>query len=149
MELAEEVSECGVCGSRFSNSELALCDECPLRQPGGSMAKVSQCCLLKRIASPHEKSRCKGGDREAMNSEMGLGLSEIARRYTPRDRVRNADTVDRLKKMAMGRSSIEPSVVIEKSVANIVTAMTRIHGGLWMVQIDHQTGFVVVMRHSP
>lgn len=135
--------ECGVCGTKF-DGDGALCDGCPFRRPVTSPVSIKSLrCLSGTYGG--QGNECK----DVRDSMTGLGATEIERRYVLREKVRNAVTIEKLKKMALDRSPIDPATAVEKSAANIATAMTRIHGGCWLIQIEHQSGFVLVMRHSP
>lgn len=67
----------------------------------------------------------------------------MAIRIVTRPKVRNEDTLSRLREMASDRP-VEPVIAIERAAARIATEMARIHGGDWGVLIDHQSRLVLV-----
>lgn len=41
----------------------------------------------------------------------------------------------------------DPAAKIQRDASSIANAMAMIHGGEWRIQIDHQTGYVLVRRN--
>lgn len=40
----------------------------------------------------------------------------------------------------------DPAARIRRDASSIANAMAMIHGGKWQILIDHQTGYVTVLR---
>lgn len=66
--------------------------------------------------------------------------------YEPCERTRNEDTIQALREIT-GIWPLSPASRVETAAAVIISAMTEIHGGEWRMQIDHQAGLVMVVRH--
>lgn len=67
--------------------------------------------------------------------------------YIPRDKTRSEEILEKLLAMASGKRLGDPAVRIERDAASIADAMASIHGGKWQVLIDHQAGYVTILRH--
>ncbi|TGQ95383.1 hypothetical protein EN851_07625 [Mesorhizobium sp. M8A.F.Ca.ET.208.01.1.1] len=64
--------------------------------------------------------------------------------YMPRAKTRSEEI---LKRLLADKRSDDRASEIERNAASIATAMASIHGGEWRVLIDHQAGYVTVIRH--
>lgn len=71
-------------------------------------------------------------------------MSKIA--YVPRQKTRNEDTLDQLRRMANATRPLDPAKRIENASAVIAEALAEIHGGEFRSLIDHETAFVAVCR---
>jgi len=65
--------------------------------------------------------------------------------YIPREKTRNKATVEDLLKSSAWPIE-DPAARIRRDASSIADAMAIIHGGKWQILIDHQTGFVTVLR---
>lgn len=65
--------------------------------------------------------------------------------YMPREKTRNSETLSALKELATGTAPKEAKK-IQHHADSIAKIMAAIHGGRWQVLIDHQTGYVTVLR---
>ena len=68
-------------------------------------------------------------------------------KYVPIERVRNEDTVQRLREMVGVTGPLDPSKRVENAANVIVEAMTEIHGGEWRSKIDHHAGYVMIVPY--
>lgn len=64
--------------------------------------------------------------------------------YSPREKTRSEETLQQLLNLGW---PLDPAKTIQKDAASIANAMRSIHGGDWRIQIDHQGGFVMIVRH--
>lgn len=71
--------------------------------------------------------------------------NETGRSFAPR----NAATIAELRRIAGATAPLDPVIVVKRKAAEISTAMALLHGGDWRVEIDHQTGFVLVAPRIP
>lgn len=69
----------------------------------------------------------------------------IRHRIAPRYESRNHEIVAGLREAAGAGPPVDPKMAVKRYAAQISTAMALIHGGDWMVQIDHQEGFVLIV----
>lgn len=69
-------------------------------------------------------------------------MSKIA--YVPRQKTRNEDTLDQLRRMANATRPLDPAKRIENAAAIIAEAMAEIHGGEWQIRIEHLARYVLV-----
>jgi hypothetical protein len=65
--------------------------------------------------------------------------------YMPREKTRNRAVIESLLKSTVWPID-DPAARIRRDASSIAQAMAIIHGGKWQVLIDHQTGFVTVLR---
>ena len=70
----------------------------------------------------------------------------IRHRIAPRYKSRNHEIVAGLREAAGAGPPVDPKMAVKRYAAQISTAMALIHGGDWMVQIDHEAGLVAVVR---
>lgn len=68
----------------------------------------------------------------------------MAIKYGPRYGTRNEEIVAELRKAAGAAAPLDPKTVIKRKSAEVAVAMALLHGGDWRVEIDHQTGFVLI-----
>lgn len=69
----------------------------------------------------------------------------IDRQIKPRFKTRNEEIVAELRETAGASPPIDPHMKVRRLTAEVATAMALLHGGDWMIQIDHQEGFVLVV----
>ncbi len=68
----------------------------------------------------------------------------IYHRIKPKFKTRNEEIVAELFQVAGATAPAPPEIVIKRKAAEISTLMALLHGGDWMVEIDHQNGFVLI-----
>lgn len=73
----------------------------------------------------------------------------IFHQIRPKYQSRNEEIVAGLFESAGALPPAPPELVIKRKAAEISTLMALIHGGDWRVEIDHQTGFVLVAPRLP
>lgn len=66
---------------------------------------------------------------------------EFERRYA----TRNEEIIARLRAEVGAGPPRDPVMVVKKLAAEIAIQMALHHGGDWMVKIDHEEGFVLVV----
>lgn len=66
-------------------------------------------------------------------------------KVTARYASRNEEIVAGLREAAGAGPPMNPRTLIKRKAAEISTAMALLHGGDWMVQIDHQEGLVLIV----
>lgn len=66
--------------------------------------------------------------------------------FKPRNKVRNEETIQKLKDDALGPQPTDPEKIIERACATIATQMAMIDGGKYRVQIELPAGLVAVIR---
>jgi hypothetical protein len=74
------------------------------------------------------------------------GQMAISRQIRPRYKTRNEQIIADLRSAAGASAPIDPEMSIKRKTAEIAIAMALLHGGDWRVQIDHEIGFVTVVR---
>lgn len=57
---------------------------------------------------------------------------------------RNHEIVAGLRHAAGAGAPLDPHIVIKRKAAEIATLMALLHGGDWMMQVDHQAFFVLI-----
>ena len=73
----------------------------------------------------------------------------IIHRIKPKFKTRNDEIVAGLFESAGAVPPSPPEIVIKRKAAEISTLMALVHGGDWRVEIDHQTGFVLIAPRMP
>lgn len=76
-------------------------------------------------------------------------MSRIYDRIRPKYKTKNEEIVAELFKAAGADIPAAPEIVIKRKAAEISTLMALLHGGDWRVEIDHQTGFVLIAPRLP
>lgn len=71
-------------------------------------------------------------------------MSRIYERIRKTYASRNEEIIAGLVESAGAMPAAAPEVVIRRKAAEISTLMASLHGGDWRVEIDHQTGFVLI-----
>lgn len=74
-----------------------------------------------------------------------MASESLARRYRPKYKTRNEEIVAGLREAAGAGPPVDPEMRVKKLTAEVAVLMALIHGGDWMVQVDHQEGFVLVV----
>ncbi len=59
-------------------------------------------------------------------------------------KTRNEQIVAGLAEAANALPAAEPEVMIKRKATEVSALMASLHGGDWRVEIDHQTGFVLI-----
>lgn len=70
----------------------------------------------------------------------------IRHQIRPRFATRNEEIVAGLRDAAGAVAPLDQKIVVKRKAAEISAAMALLHGGDWRVQIDHDSGFVFVVR---
>lgn len=70
----------------------------------------------------------------------------MAIKYVPRYGSRNEEIIAELRQVAGAAAPLDPKTVVKRKTAEIAVAMALLHGGDWRIQIDHDAGFVMVVR---
>lgn len=65
--------------------------------------------------------------------------------YMPRGKTRNSAKIEDLLNSSVWPIE-DPAARIRRDASSIANAMAMIHGGKWQILIDHQTGYVTVLR---
>lgn len=68
--------------------------------------------------------------------------------YRPRYETRNEEIVAELREAAGAAAPLDPRIVVKRKAAEISTLMALLHGGHWMVRIDHDEGLVMIARRG-
>lgn len=68
----------------------------------------------------------------------------IQHQVRPKYRSKNEEIVARLREDAGAAPPIDPHMKVKRLTAEVAVAMALLHGGDWRVEIDHQSGFVLV-----
>ncbi len=68
----------------------------------------------------------------------------IQHQVKPKFRTRNDEIVAGLRDSAGAVAPLDPHTVIRRKTAEVAVAMALLHGGDWRVEIDHQSGFVLI-----
>lgn len=61
-------------------------------------------------------------------------------------RVRNVDTVEKLKGLA-DHLPLDPASRLQKGLEMVTSAMEEIHGGKWRAKVDHQKRAILVWEN--
>lgn len=72
-------------------------------------------------------------------------IHQIRRKY----RTKQEEIVGEIMESAGALSSLDPEVVIKRKAAEVSYLMALLHGGEWRVEIDHESGFVLVAPALP
>lgn len=73
----------------------------------------------------------------------------IIHQIRPKYKTRNDEIVANLFEAAGAVPPAPPEIVIKRKAAEISSLMALVHGGDWRVEIDHQTGFVLIAPRMP
>lgn len=73
-----------------------------------------------------------------------MQLSGLARRYQRAAPLRNIETVAKLREIAADDSVFSPAPFVERAAASIARTMAQVHGGEWLILIDHQRRAVLI-----
>lgn len=68
--------------------------------------------------------------------------------YMPLEKTRRQGTLEKLLNSAAKGWSADPMKRIQEDADAIATAMALLHGGDWRVQIDHDEGFLLIVRRG-
>lgn len=69
-------------------------------------------------------------------------------KYGPRYATKNEEIVAGLRDVAGAGPPIDPHMKIKRLTAELSFTMALMHGGDWRVEVDHETGFVLVARRN-
>ena len=69
----------------------------------------------------------------------------IRHRIAPRYKTRNHEIVAGLREAAGAGPPVDPKMAVKRYAAQISTAMALIHGGDWMIEINHEIGLVMIV----
>jgi hypothetical protein len=73
----------------------------------------------------------------------------ISHQIRPKYKTRNDEIVAGLFESAGATPPAPPEIVIKRKAAELSALMALIHGGDWRVEIDHQSGFVLIAPRVP